>query len=396
MIHIKNNKCCGCTACESVCPQMCINLVQDEEGFLYPEINQSICINCGLCEKVCPCINSLETNNVSKKGYIIRCKDEINLKKSTSGGFFSPLAEYILDNGGEVYAATYDKNFNIVHKKINDKNEMDDFRGSKYVQSNLCDCFQQIKTYLKENRYVLFVGTPCQVSGLKKYLSYDYKQLITVDFACHGSASPKIWDEYKKYQEKKYKSKIKKVCFRNKTYGYHSSTMKIEFNNNKVYYGSSRIDLFLKSFFSDLCLRPICYDCPFKSLDKCSDFTIFESWHAEKMNENIIDDNKGYTTLIVNSENGQKIFEMIEDLYYVYSIDYLKAVEDDGFMLVENANKPKTRDDFIVTLKSNEYKSHTMKFIKISLKDKILEKMKIILYKGEILYKLKKWVKKGK
>ena len=158
----------------------------------------------------------------------------------------SPLADWISKQGGVICGATYDKNFKVVHV-ISGGGQA--FRGSKYVQGDLKDCFTEIKKHIEKKTVVCFIGTPCQVCGLKSFLGKEYDNLVTVDVVCHGTPSPKMWEKYLNLQKSKYHSEIESVAFRYKTYGYHSSTMRIAFKNGKSYFGSARVDLMLKSFF---------------------------------------------------------------------------------------------------------------------------------------------------
>lgn len=150
------------------------------------------------------------------------------------------------------------------------------------MQSDLGDCFSEIKKHLMQETKVCFIGTPCQVYGLKSYLRKEYDNLVTVDLVCHGTPSPKLWKKYLDEQKDKYHSEIDDIVFRNKTYGYHSGTMRIRFKNQFVYYGSARVDPMLKSFFAEISSRPSCYQCHFKSVERCSDFTIYDCWHLNK------------------------------------------------------------------------------------------------------------------
>ena len=177
MIEIKEkSQCCGCTACSSICPKKAIVMKQDEEGFMYPIIDKSKCVNCGLCDKVCP-VKNVKEEEFEQKAYIVNNKDDEIRKDSTSGGAFTPIAEYVLNRGGVVFGAAFDKNYNVAHTYVDNKENLTILRGSKYVQSFLGDTFKQVKDFLNDNRMVCFSGTPCQIEGLKKFLQKDYKNL---------------------------------------------------------------------------------------------------------------------------------------------------------------------------------------------------------------------------
>lgn len=268
--------------------------------------------------------------------------------------------------------------------------DLSPFRGSKYVQSDLGTCFKKIKEYLEQNRKVCFVGTTCQVNGLKNFLQKGYDNLVTVDLVCHGTPSPKLWEKYLDYQKGKYNSEIEEISFRNKTYGYHSGTMKIQFKNGKKYFGSARVDLMLKSFFSEISSRPSCYQCVFKTLKRCSDFTIYDCWHAADLIENLKDDDKGYTNVIVQSNKGAKILELIKEDYEIYPANTQKAISSDGIMILNSAKPHLRRCEYYNDFDKEPLDEHIQKFIPITRKDILIEKSKRIFYKCNLYTVLKK------
>lgn len=391
----EKNNCCGCTACVNICPQQAIKMVEDFEGFLYPQVDAQKCVNCGLCDKVCPILNKSNKNNIElEEAYSLRCKNREVLKSSTSGGFFTPLAEYVINKNGIVYGVGFDKNLKVCHKSAENKNDIQEFRGSKYVQSYLGEIFKNVKENLNNSKLVLFSGTPCQVEGLKRFLMRDYDNLITVDLICHGTPSPKLWKKYVEFQEKRYNSKIMQVSFRNKTYGYHSGTMKLVFENGKVYYGSARVDYMLKSFFKEISSRPSCYNCKFKSKNHISDFTIYDCWSIEKLNASIKDDDLGYTNIIVNSLKGKKILDTIKNQFEIYPVELDKQIKYDGIMVEKSAVPNEKRAFYYLGLNENGIEKNVKTYINVTKKDYIIEKVKIILYKTKILNFLKKIRKK--
>lgn len=396
MIHIYINdsnksECCGCTACANICPKNAITMKEDFEGFLYPVVDKEKCINCGLCKKTCPMINKNKREVEIEEAYALRTKDKNVLKNSTSGGFFTPIAEYMINNGGIVYGVGFDENLKVCHKEARTIEQVQEFRGSKYVQSYLGNIFKKVEEQLKNNKNVLFSGTPCQIEGLKNFLRKEYKNLITVDVICHGTPSPKLWNEYIKYQEEKYKSKIKEVYFRNKTYGYHSGTMKLVFNNGKKYYGSARVDYMLKSFFKEISSRPSCYNCKFKTRNHVSDITIYDCWSIEKLNSNVKDDDLGYTNIIVNSESGKDIIDKIIDKFEIYKVDIDNQIKCDGIMVEHSAIPNQNRDEYYKRLEKDGIEKNIKKYINISQKDYFIENIKLLLYKTKIMNILKKF-----
>lgn len=385
MISITEKKnCCGCTACSSICPKKAIEMVEDEEGFLYPQVDKEKCVNCGLCDKVCPVLNKKQSE-IEPKAYAMRTKDMDVLRRSTSGGFFTPLAKYVLDKNGVVFGVGYDEQLKVIHKETRNIDGVAEMIGSKYVQSYLGESFSIVKKYLDNDVLVLFSGTPCQVAGLKNFLMKDYENLITMDLICHGTPSPKLWRKYIEYQERKYKSKVREAYFRNKTYGYHSGTMKLVFENGKKYYGSARVDFMLKSFFKEISSRPACYECSFKTKRHCSDFTVFDCWHISQVVPEIKDDDKGYTNVFVNSNKAEEILRNIKETIDIYSVDMDEIIKLDGPM-VENCKKPHiNRKEFYKNIDTMEICKLVNLYIPISRMDYVIERSKFIFYKIGII-----------
>ena len=193
MIKITDKKdCCGCAACVQRCPKQCISLKEDGEGFLYPVVDESLCVGCGLCEKVCPIINRPEKLPV-KEVLAVKNRNEEERMASSSGGVFVALAKKVIDQGGVVFGAVFDENWEVRHTYAENMDGVRPMMGSKYVQSRIGDTFRQAEKFLKEGRKVLFTGSPCQITALHNYLRKDYPNLLSVDFLCHGVPSPGVW-----------------------------------------------------------------------------------------------------------------------------------------------------------------------------------------------------------
>lgn len=329
MIDIKEkSKCCGCTACKSICPQDAIEMIEDEEGFLYPKVNKGKCINCGLCDKVCPVLNAKEEIK-EQRAYIFQHNDDTVRRQSTSGGAFSAIAEYVLKNNGIVYGAMFDENFNVIHDSVKKITDLYKFRNSKYVQSKIGNCFIKIKKELDKNKIVCFSGTSCQIEGLKKYLGKEYDNLVLVDVVCRAVPSPLIWRKYLKLRMQEYKN-IKYIMFRDKYYGYKYSNFSIyNHDKSKEYHSGVESDPYLRAFFSNICDRPSCYKCKFKKQNRESDITIWDCFEVEKYNKNF-DDDKGTTRVLTNTEKGRKIIEELKINNKVEEIDVEKATK--GFL----------------------------------------------------------------
>ena len=199
MIDIKDKAlCCGCSACAQSCPCQCIRMVVDKEGFFYPQVDEFSCINCGLCNKVCPFENPYDSViPVSTIAY--KHSNDVIREHSSSGGAFSTLAEYVINQGGVVFGARFTKDWQVEISYAETIDELDQFRGSKYVQANVGESYIQCKKNLIKNRIVLYTGTPCQIAGLKHYLRKEYDNLLTAEVICHGVPSPVVWKSYLEY-----------------------------------------------------------------------------------------------------------------------------------------------------------------------------------------------------
>lgn len=196
MINIEDKKeCCGCSACVQRCPKQCIVMKEDEEGFLYPVVDKEVCIDCGLCEQVCPVLRQREEREPLEVYAAFNKNEEVRMQ-SSSGGIFTALAEPIIKEGGVVFGARFNEDWEVVHDYVETVEGLSAFRGSKYVQSRIGCTFSQAEQFLKQGRKVLFSGTPCQIAGLKLFLRKEYENLLSVDFICHGVPSPGVWRQY--------------------------------------------------------------------------------------------------------------------------------------------------------------------------------------------------------
>ena len=317
MLEIKEKQeCCGCTACVAACPKECIVMKEDQEGFLYPNIDKDKCIRCGICEKVCPILNETPEIPTEQTAYIVQNKNERVLQESTAGGAFTSIAKYALKNKGVVFGVELDSKLVAHHIYIESEKELFRFRNSKYVQSSVGDAFWQVRSFLDQGRIVCFSGTPCQVEGLKSYLGKDYEKLITVDVVCHAVPSPLIFRKYVEYQERRLSDTIKTVRFRDKYYGYKYSTMNVITDNNQGnYHHGIESDPWLRAFFSNICDRPSCYHCHFKKRYRQSDFTIWDCFHVGRFSREL-DNDKGATRVLVHSERGKKIFDAVKSEFH--------------------------------------------------------------------------------
>ena len=294
---INDSKCCGCRACENICPKKAIKMVENSEGFLYPVVDKEKCVNCGLCKKVCPWINKIKRDNYLEKNicYAAKSKSKILQLKGSSGGIFGTIANYIINNNGLVVGAEMLNDFSVKHSIVDNKKDLEKLYGSKYVASDLNDVFSEIKKKLSDGKKVLFTGVPCQVAGLLNFLGKNYENLITIDVICHGTPNQKIFKKYIDNMETKKKSKIIKYYFRNKKagkWGSYKALMIIE-KNGKKYIKKTHADFdpYYNNFLLGNSHRESCYSCPFASSNRVSDITLGDFWGIEKIDDKFYDFN---------------------------------------------------------------------------------------------------------
>ena len=290
----------------------------DEEGFLYPKVNEALCISCGRCKTVCPIYQKpCYDNTFNQKVYAVKHLCDKVRAASTSGGVFTALSDYILKNGGVVYGAASDEALMVSHIRAETMDRRDKMRGSKYVQSEIKDSFRSIKADLALNKLVLFTGTPCQNAGLIGYLKgTDLTKLILCDIVCHGVPSALMWQEYITFVKEVQKAQIKSHSFRVKTKGWHTMCSCNEYENGKKDYHSMLSQLNMNLFLSDLLLRPSCYSCRFSSFKRCSDITIADFWGIERTQPEF-DDNKGVSLVLVNTEKGNNLFNQLQQILLI-------------------------------------------------------------------------------
>lgn len=316
-INKNQYNCCGCTACENICPKQAITMQPDNLGFLYPQIDDSKCIDCGLCVKTCNFSDNYKTiqSNNYPIIFAVRSNKTEELQKSQSGASFFELAKTFIQCGGIVYGAALTFDFSVKHIKVETLEELDKLRMSKYTQSRLTTILQQVRTDLQNGNKVLFSGTPCQVSGLNSFIPERLKEkLTTIDLICHGVPSPSVWKEYIKYIEKKH-GILQSCTFRDKAFGWASHFETFRFSNGKI--KSTRI--FRDLFYSHLMLRYSCYKCPFTNLNRVADITVgdFWGWHNFSTQFN---DNLGVSLVFVNSKKGERLYNTTKpNLLYIQS-----------------------------------------------------------------------------
>lgn len=298
--------CCGCTACYNVCPKDAIRMIPDALGFKYPVVDEAKCVECGLCERVCAFGEDYDKSLLLEKAhsYAAKHKDPEQILASQSGAAFIALSDYVLDRGGIVYGVGYADHFRVVHKRATTKTERDEFRGSKYVQSDMGRIFRKVKQDLREGVCVLFAGTPCQTAGLASFVGPHLREyLYLMDLICHGVPGPTVWTDYLNYLEVKEGRRITAVNFRNKKFGWHSHVESFLFDNTYT-------NTYTNTFYSHILFRLSCGKCPYTNMARPSDITVGDFWGIENTEAAALGaDNKGCSMVLVNTEKGMVWFD---------------------------------------------------------------------------------------
>lgn len=334
MINItEKSECCGCNACVQRCPKQCISMKEDEQGFLYPIVDTTTCIDCGLCEKVCHILNPGEEKEPIQV-LAAKNKNEDQRLKSSSGGTFILLAEHIIRQGGVVFGARFDTNWEVEHCYAETIEELEPLMRSKYVQSKIGNTYKQVEEFLKNGRKVMFVGTSCQIAGMKRFLRKEYDNLLAVDFICHGVPSPGIWRKYleeikSSRSEAAGKNSVLSVSLKSvpvitginfrekqlggygwKKFGFVVQTKSPSKGDKNTVLLSSIMNenVFMKGFLANLYLRPSCYKCYAKNGAAHSDITIADFWGVQRYYPEF-DDDKGVSAVFVHTSKGKGIIK---------------------------------------------------------------------------------------
>lgn len=387
---VKEKKnCTGCGACYNICPVDCIEMKEDEEGFLYPEANDK-CIKCDKCKKVCPLYNEIENNRVKLKSleaYGGILKNKLEWEKSTSGGAFTGICK-TFDEEIYIFGASF-KNLEVIHTSIQGYKELDKFRKSKYIQSDTRQTFREVKKLLQLDKEVIYSGTPCQIAGLVSFLGKDYPNLYCIDLICHGVGSPRVFKECIKNIEKKYKQKIIEYKFRNRKIflgrlrDIHVSSYLFK-NGKKIY---KKRDEYNQLFLQQLCIRECCGEnCKFRKIERFGDITIADLKNKKETLPQI-EDEYNYSTLIINTEKGKKILKKLYKNMELYECDIENIKKFNPLIYRHTFSNPMRNnffEDFVkgekLEILIEKYVEKTNRFQRIKRK---LSQLKKFLYNGE-------------
>ena len=393
-LWIEKNACTGCAACANSCPLTAIKMETDFGDFSYPAIDSKTCNDCNLCIMSCPIKNGIEKEATlsNPKVYVAWNLDGNSRYHSTSGGLFSVFSNWVInDNNGIIIGAQYGKNHMIEHASISTIIDLPKIRQSKYAESRIGDILKQVKDYLNYNRTVLFCGCPCQVAGLHSFLGRSYENLYTFDFICRGSNSPKAYRKWLDMLERDYKSKVKRVWFKNKELGWNKFSSRVDFENGKIYRKDRYNDLFMKGYLEyNLYIRPVCTKCPFKGFPRSSDITLADFWAVDKRYDHDI----GSSLVIINTKHGKELFNSIQKNIYFNERTLAEARKGNGMLDKSTWLHPKSKD-FLISLDSVHF---DVAFYRLFRKNERKKKLKLIYkrittFKTNIACKYKQLIK---
>lgn len=351
--------CCGCSACTSSCPVSCIEMKRDEDGFLFPVVKDaSKCIDCKLCQKVCPMENPLKHEDDGQYYGAYSSQDEL-VKKCSSGGIFAELANMILREDGYVFGAAFDDKLSLAHRCYSRGEDLNPVYSSKYLQSDMKDCYSLCKKLLTDGKKVLFSGTPCQISGLHRFLRKEYDNLFTVDVICHGVPSESFFHAYVDSLEKKHKGKLTFINFRDKRKNGWSITLRYIINRkgkDYIYDLNRRESSYFTFFLKGLIARESCYTCPFASMNRPGDLTLGDFWGYQRTRPELKHE-LGLSLVLSNTPKGN---QMIKELQGCCDV-FFAPVNEESIRVSDNKNlyvptkRPDFRNTIYVDLRANDY-----------------------------------------
>ena len=353
---VNHNMCTGCGACQYICNKGAIRLEKNTEGFLIAKINSQKCVNCGLCLKKCIMENPNYVNEQRPECYAMMAKDEIR-KISSSGGMFTVIANYIIENGGYVCGAAYNNDFSVKHIIVNNKSELYKLRGSKYMQSNASVIYADIKKLLDKDELVLFSGMPCQVAGLYSFLGKEYNSLYTIDLLCHGITSSKVFEKYHKdILDGKMLSRLE---FKEKEpWGWHAG-VNAYFIDGSKYSKPLESDLYFISYLKSISKNTSCGVCKLNKLPRQGDLTIGDFWGIAKEDPSAFD-GKGTSVVLLNNEKGKRITSEISDKMKLWKKESLDAAIRGNRIIVGPYRLHKNRDLFFKEIDNLDFRTLTL------------------------------------
>lgn len=360
-IEVIGNRCSGCRACIERCPVSAISIYINEFYFEQPRIDYDKCIECGKCISVCPIAN-IEVKMDKFSTGVAYSKNSIVRQNGSSGGLFGVFAQEIINNGGVVYGASFDRHLKLKTTRAKELQDLDPLYKSKYLLCDTSGAFLSIKNDLEEGIVVLYCSTPCQIAALNLYLEKKYENLILVDFVCHGVGSQTLFDKSIVYTEKKIRSKIVEFGFRSKNVRNKTSSHYFFYRNSQ---GKTKTRLFLFSpFYNAYCKRlinrDICYNCPYAQEGRPSDITIGD-FHTIEKYDTTVDRFTGISMFAVNTLKGENFLQYIENKLFIKKINWNILKSNNRFKIDEKF--PKSRTAFYNTIIDESFEQAVKRFL---------------------------------
>ncbi len=363
-----NDKCTGCNACYNICTHSAIRFEKDTLGFDFPTINESLCVDCKLCQTVCPALHPIH-GNIPLKVFVANSADHELQRSCSSGGIVSLVAQYIIEKNGVVYGCTGENSSHIQHIRIDNNSEIDRIKGSKYVKSDIGLIYKAVKKDLLTGNLVLFVGTPCQVAGIKGFLRKPYDNLYTIDFVCHGVPSQQILNEALRSLDIVPSSRYG-VSFRCKSKKY-SSTYSLIIRDNQAVKGRKKIiyalkfpeDLYITGFLQGLYYRNSCYQCQYACPKRVSEFTTGDFHDKDNKYKNCLNSADMLSKLLINNDKGVELYEKIKDRLEYVEIS-LAECDAPTTNLYRPSRRHRNYDSFVRDYQNEDYKTAAHKNLK--------------------------------
>jgi len=378
-LYTTKKECCGCAACMNICPKGAISMKPDIDGFIYPTIKDNLCVECGLCKTVCAFQNEPVIDKKPLATFASINKEQSILRYSASGGVFTALASIVFEKNGVVFGCALNSDMVPEHICVDNLTDMRRLQGSKYVQSSINTTYTDVKKYLKEGRWLLFTGTPCQIAGLKSYLGKDYYNLITADLVCHGVPSAAFFKGYIKLLEEKLQGKVIDFKFRDKSKGW-GKLGKVVYEKNGVVrkkfippYSSYYYSYFLKGDIS----RENCYECKYASGSRQGDFTMGDYWGIEKAHPEIITEN-GVSVLLINSKKGMEMIGQLQKFLTLTESTFEQAKVQNG-QLRQPTAKSERREGILKTWREGGYHAIADEYYKLNKKQLMVLRLKMMI-----------------
>lgn len=368
MKNISNvkNSCVGCRSCEQVCPKKAIVIREQEDGFLYPYIDEEKCIDCSLCIKHCPIQVPKDLSVMPNSVFAFRNRNDTQVMQSASGGVCVLAAQKIIEKSGIVYGVAYDKHFCAKHIRVDDLSELPQTQSSKYVQSDTGNTYSQVKKDLQKGKTVLYTGTPCQIDGLYSFLGKEYENLYTIDLICHGVPSPKFLEKYLEFQSRQMGGKIIYFNFRAKDKRGWGTQYLLKTQTQTQTHALS-LDRYGKHFMLGDCYRESCYQCTYANIHRVGDLTVGDFWGIDKSHPDFYSE-KGVSSVLVNTEKGQRLLDSIKSESWIIDATLEEAMVKQG-NLVHPTKRPQEREEFYKNIDDEDFIKNLK--VGIQLKDRI-------------------------